>query len=95
MKTIGEVIDGLSRKKGVFSEIKVRTIFTRWESVVGPLLAEKTKPVSLSRGVLTVWCAESVWASELKFYTKDILAKMKEQLRDVRDIRSIKIVYKE
>lgn len=95
MKTIGGIIDELSKKKGIFSEIKVRTIFSRWESVVGSLLAEKTKPVSLNRGVLTVWCSESIWASELKFYTKDILAKMKEQLQDVRDIRSIKIVYKE
>lgn len=95
MKTFGMIVDELAKKSGVFSEIKVRLILRCWKDIVGELLAEKTKPVCLKNGVLSIYCYESIWASELKFYTKDILKRLKEQLQDVRDVRSIKIVRKE
>jgi predicted nucleic acid-binding Zn ribbon protein len=95
MKTMGAIFEELAKKNGVFSEIKVRSILLQWESIIGTVLAKKTKPLTLKNGVLVVLCTDSIWAAELKFYTKDILRKLNEQLRDIRTIRSIKIAYKE
>jgi len=92
MRTFKKVLDGLARKSGVFSEIKVRMILDSWEEIIDPPLNKKVKPVALKGGVLYLLCRDPIWAQELRFYKEDILTKLKSRLSDIREVDSIKIV---
>jgi len=92
MKSFKGLIDRLSRKSGIFSEIKVRLILKEWEEIIGTPLSKKTKPVALRAGVLYVLCEDPLWAQELRFYTDDILRKLRERLDDTRHVKTIRII---
>ncbi len=92
MNSFEHLVDKLAKKSGVFSEIKVRLILEEWEAIIGSPLSNKTKPVALKGGVLYVLCEDPMWAQELRFYTTDILKKLKARLKDTRDVNMIKIV---
>jgi len=92
MNTFQRVIDKLARKSGVFSEIKVRLILDEWDRIVGQPLSSRTEPIALKEGVLYVLCEDPMWAQELRFHTRDLLKKLKEELDDIREVRSIRII---
>ncbi len=92
MNSFKRLIDKLAKKSGVFSEIKVRLILDEWDDIIGSPLSSKTKPVALKGGVLYVLCEDPLWAQELRFYTDDILIKLKSKLKDTRDVNAIKII---
>lgn len=50
------------------------TLFGSWASVVGPDIAEHSRPVSLVDGELTVEAESSAWATQLRLLNKKILA---------------------
>ena len=47
-----------------------------WRRVVGPRIAERTRPGSVRRQVLTVTVASAVWAQELSLLSAEILARL-------------------
>lgn len=51
-----------------------------WPELVGRAVAAVTKPVSERQGVLTVNCADAVWAEELSLMRDDLLGRLKEGL---------------
>lgn len=62
-----------------------------WPSVVGPILADKTAPAGLKRGVLSVRVKNHALAQEMQFLKPDLLAAIDAALgKDVvREIRLI------
>jgi|SRR6056297_3499268 len=92
MNSFKGLIDKLAKKSGVFSEIKVRLILEEWDEIIGSPLSSKTKPVALRGGVLYILCEDPLWAQELRFYTAELLKKLKAKLKDTRDVKSIKII---
>ncbi len=92
MGTFQSIIDKLAYRSGVFSEIKVRMILNSWEDILGSTLSSKTKPLAIRNGILFVLCEDGVWASELKYYTNEILKALNEKLENIRDVKTIKIV---
>lgn len=44
----------------------------RWPEVVGPMLAERSRPVELVNGVLVVACEDASWASQLSWMETQI-----------------------
>ena len=56
-----------------------------WAEVVGengPYIVNRTTVVGLSRGVLTIRCAEAVVADTLSLEAEDVLARLNARLRD-------------
>jgi predicted nucleic acid-binding Zn ribbon protein len=51
-----------------------------WEQAVGPTLAAAGLPTAERDGVLTVTCADSVWASELDLMGYQLVARLNEAL---------------
>jgi len=47
-----------------------------WPAVVGDLVAQQTRPITIRRGVLCVATASAVWAQNLSFERQRILAKL-------------------
>ncbi len=60
-----------------------------WRSVVGPRIAERTRPGSVRRQLLTVTVASAVWAQELSLLASDILARLAEAGLNVTGIRFV------
>lgn len=58
-----------------------------WARAVGPRIADRTKPVSLERGVLLVQAATSTWATELSMLRDPILMRLRAIGLDVKDVR--------
>ncbi len=59
-----------------------------WPTIVGDVVAQQTRPISIRRGVLCVATASSVWAQNLSFERQRILAKLNAILpQPLTDIR--------
>ncbi|HEY4116733.1 MAG TPA: DUF721 domain-containing protein [Byssovorax sp.] len=58
-----------------------------WAAAVGIRIAERARPISLERGVLTIRAATSVWASELSMLGAAILGRLRSAGMNVRELR--------
>ena len=58
-----------------------------WIEAVGMRIADRAKPISLERGVLTVRAATSVWASELSLLSEPRVARLRAQGFEVTELR--------
>jgi predicted nucleic acid-binding Zn ribbon protein len=58
-----------------------------WQQVVSPAIAEQTRVLSLSHGVLWVATPSAVWAQNLMLQRQDLLAKLQGLGAQVADIR--------
>jgi predicted nucleic acid-binding Zn ribbon protein len=54
----------------------VSAVFTHWEEIVGAPVAANAWPVSLARGVLVIGVEHPGWATQLRFMTADITARV-------------------
>jgi predicted nucleic acid-binding Zn ribbon protein len=77
---IGAALDRLSRKLGGPSGAVLRTIFGRWEEIVGPSVAANVRPVSLRGTTLVVATEASAWATQMAFLAPDLVAKVNAEL---------------
>lgn len=50
----------------------VSELRSQWPDIVGPALAEPTRPGELVNGVLTVICDDSAWASQISWMEAQI-----------------------
>lgn len=58
-----------------------------WVFAVGPRVAERSRPISVEGGVLTVRVATSVWANELSLLADSILARLARAGVQARELR--------
>lgn len=58
-----------------------------WREVVGLRIADRARPVSLDRGVLTLRAASSTWANELSLLAPTIIERLNERHIAVDSIR--------
>lgn len=63
---IGASLDGVLQKIGISFSADENQIQQNWIEIVGPDIARRTMPGSLTRGTLTVFVKGSVWLAELK-----------------------------
>jgi hypothetical protein len=58
-----------------------------WRRVVGPRIADRTRPGSVRKGVLIVTVASAVWAQELSLLSSEILGRLAEAGVELSSIR--------
>jgi predicted nucleic acid-binding Zn ribbon protein len=58
------------------------TVQSAWARAVGEQLAAVATPTSERGGILTVECAEAVWAQELDLMQEALLGRLREELGD-------------
>ena len=81
---------------GIFSELKspaktqARNLLEKWPAIVGPKLAQQTKPV-LKKGVLMIWVEQSALAFELKQRYQEVLLKRVQVAIGDEAIQAIRI----
>jgi predicted nucleic acid-binding Zn ribbon protein len=51
-----------------------------WEQAVGAVIAEAGRPTAERNGLLTVTCADAVWAAELDLMGSELVERLNETL---------------
>lgn len=88
-KTVGEVIDSIVTRLGIRRRLKQAQVVERWDAIVGERIARETKPERVAGNTLFVAASSPVWAQELEFLKREILAKIRDEMGKgvVADIR--------
>lgn len=53
-------------------------VFNRWDEAVGPAIALHARPVRLEGTELVVEVDESAWSTHIKFFTDEIIERLRE-----------------
>ncbi|MBB4747912.1 DciA family protein [Actinoplanes lobatus] len=72
----GAMLERLMRARGWEKPKAEATVFGSWEKVVGPDIAEHSRPVRLEGGVLTVEAESTAWATQLRLLAATLLRKI-------------------
>jgi len=77
-QALGTVFARLAQTHGWGGDLQRGRIFGQWDLIVGQTLAEKTGPVSLEDGVLTIQAVSTAWATQLRLELRRLHAKINE-----------------
>jgi predicted nucleic acid-binding Zn ribbon protein len=75
-RRVGESLTEFAQRLGGTSPAVLSAVFTRWEEIVGVPVSDNAWPVSLARGILVIGVEQPGWATQLRFMTADILARV-------------------
>lgn len=90
-KTIANTIDALIQNFGWQSKVAEGELFANWKELVGDRVAESSFPEDLTKGVLTVRCKSTAWATQLRLMGNEILVKIGERLPDL-EVKELRFV---
>ena len=87
----GSLIDGLLTRFGWDNQIQEADLFNRWAELVGPANAAASTPEKLERGLLTVRCKSTAWATQLKLMKSQVLEQLQAAFPTIEliDIRFV------
>ncbi len=86
---IGETLDSYLDYLGAPPIRTLSALQERWTEIVGPALAEPTRPIELVDGVLVIGCDDATWASQVGWMEAQITARFKALFPET-EIRRIK-----
>jgi predicted nucleic acid-binding Zn ribbon protein len=75
---ISRSLDSIMKSLRGTDRIQIGGVFGRWDDAVGPTVAAHVRPVRLDQGVLTVEADEPAWATQVKFLSSTISARLAE-----------------
>lgn len=81
-RALGDVIASLTQDLGWDSDIERSALLAQWPEFVGEALADKTEPIGIEEGVLTIACASTAWAAQLRLMRNDLLRAIAERYPD-------------
>ncbi len=91
MKQIGNILSQYLRNLGLEQSIKRNKALLLWPEIVGPAIADITKPQRVSNKILFVQVNNITWRNELIYYKDEIIQKLNRQMGD-QIIEEIKFV---
>jgi predicted nucleic acid-binding Zn ribbon protein len=78
MTKLSDLLAGAIDQTEILRSARAQTVMRHWETVVGPLLAEKTHPDRFEGGTVWVSAVGSAWAQELKLHQELVLGRLNE-----------------
>lgn len=82
LEPLGDVVGQMASNLGWQGRISLHVLQTRWAQLAGDINATHSQPVALDDGVLTVRADSSTWASALRLFAPQLLAKLNEAVGD-------------
>lgn len=73
-------ISRLVAEQGWDTEVRIHGVFTRWDTIVGPELAQHVRPESFDDGRLRVRTDSTAWATQMRLLAPKVLARLNEEL---------------
>jgi predicted nucleic acid-binding Zn ribbon protein len=84
---VGEALQGYFAGKGITRRVKQAAVIADWPELVGPQIAEVTRPISIAQdGTLFVAVASSAWMQELQLMAPSIVRQLCTRGRKVKRI---------
>ncbi|WP_027661601.1 DUF721 domain-containing protein [Salinispora fenicalii] len=77
---LGAVLDRLVKARGWQQPAAEATVFGAWERVVGPDVAQNSRPVKLEGGELTVEARSTAWATQLRLLAGSLLQQIAREV---------------
>lgn len=74
--TLAQSLTGEVRRLGGPDLGVTTAVFAHWEDLVGPALADHSRPVSLRDGMLVVVVDQPAWATQLRYLSAQLLARL-------------------
>jgi predicted nucleic acid-binding Zn ribbon protein len=68
--------------QGWETELRVHGVFSRWEAIVGPEVAQHVTPESYADGRLVVRTDSTAWATQMKLLAAEVVRRLNEVLGD-------------
>ena len=62
---LGETLDRFLKQMGAPPARALGDLYDLWPEVVGPAVAERSRPIELLDGVLVIGCDDAAWASQI------------------------------
>ncbi|WP_243714608.1 DUF721 domain-containing protein [Actinomadura bangladeshensis] len=90
-KLFGAAIRDLMASRGWEQRAAVGGVFGNWAGIVGPDLAEHTRPDHFEDGVLTVAADSTTWATQLRLLSSTLVRRLNEELGH-GTVRRVKVV---
>jgi predicted nucleic acid-binding Zn ribbon protein len=78
----GAAIQRLVAERGWQDTTANASVLARWETLVGPEIADHCQPVSLVEGELVLVAESSAWATQLRMLTRTLQARLTAQVGD-------------
>ncbi len=75
-RPVADSLANTAKRLGVPSVGVLGAIFTHWDELVGPEVAAHATPRSLRAGVLTIEVDQPAWATQLRFLSAEVLARL-------------------
>jgi len=88
---LGEVLTSALRTLPGGAALADFALWSRWDDIVGEVLARHARPMRLRRGVLLVHVDDSLWMQELQFLKDDLRNRLNTAL-DRPAVREIFLV---
>ena len=84
---IGDALKGYVSRSGLKRRLDQASVIPEWGDLVGPRIAEVTRPVVvLEGGILVVAVTSSAWMQELQLHSRDILKRLGEHRKKIKRI---------
>ncbi|WP_091648188.1 DUF721 domain-containing protein [Micromonospora pallida] len=77
---LGVVLSRLMKARGWEQPTAEATVFGAWERVVGPEIAQHSRPVKLEDGELTVEARSTAWATQLRLLAGSLLQQIAREV---------------
>nr|QLK01101.1 DUF721 domain-containing protein [Micromonospora carbonacea] len=77
---LGVVLGRLMKARGWEQPAAEATVFGAWERVVGPEVAQNSRPVKLENGELTVEARSTAWATQLRLLAASLLRQIASEV---------------
>ncbi|MER7333319.1 MULTISPECIES: DciA family protein [unclassified Micromonospora] len=77
---LGAVLNRLVKARGWQQPAAEATVFGAWERVVGPEVAQHSRPVKLEDGELTVEARSTAWATQLRLLASSLLQQIAREV---------------
>ncbi|WP_344594828.1 DUF721 domain-containing protein [Actinomadura vinacea] len=90
-KAFGAAIRDLLATRGWEQRAAVGGVFGNWPGIVGPELAEHTRPERFEDGVLTVVADSTTWATQLRLLASTLVRRLNEELGH-GTVRQVKVL---
>jgi predicted nucleic acid-binding Zn ribbon protein len=81
--SVGEVIPAVLRFLGIAGRMDEGRLVRDWPLIVGDLLASRSSPLDLRKGILTVEVRDNSWMQEIRFHQNRIIEKINDRFPDL------------
>lgn len=81
-RAVKDGLEHLARRLGAPTATALGAVFSQWEDAVGPAVAAHARPLSLNEGVLVVAVDQPGWATQLRYLSSDLIARISDVAGD-------------